>query len=206
MNAERLRPLAQLPLSRLRGLCGVLTDIDDTLTQGGAIQPAALHALHALARAQLPVIAITGRPAGWSEPFALAWPVAAIVAENGAVVQRREGASLQRDFTLDEATRARNFQRLQLCAQAVLTQLPFTALARDHAGRLTDIAIDPSEFRHLDAGQIAAVLSVMGRHGLNATVSSIHVNGWIAEHNKWSAARWAVEKAVRVPFLAADWL
>ena len=31
-----------------------------------------------------PVIAITGRPAGWSETFALQWPVAAIVAENGA--------------------------------------------------------------------------------------------------------------------------
>lgn len=126
--------------------------------------------------------------------FALAWPVAAIVAENGAVMPRREGASLQRDFTQDEATRARNFQRLQLCAQAVLTELPFAALAQDHAGRLTDIAIDPSEFRRLDAGQIAAVLAVMRRHGLNATVSSIHVNGWIGEHNKWSAARWAVEK------------
>ena len=75
-----------------------------------------------MAQAQLPVIAITGRPAGWSEPFAMAWPVAAIVAENGAVMLRRVGAQLQRDFTQDEATRAANLLRLQHCADAVLAR------------------------------------------------------------------------------------
>jgi HAD superfamily hydrolase (TIGR01484 family) len=206
MSAERLRPLQQLPMSNLRVLFGVLTDIDDTLTRDGAIEPAALQALHDLARAQLPVVAITGRPAGWSEPFAMAWPVAAIVAENGAVMLRREGTALRCDFTQSEATRAENFRRLQACAEAVSAELPFAKRAQDSAGRLTDIAIDHSEFTHLDAGQIRAVLVVMRRHGLNATVSSIHVNGWIGVHDKWSAARWAVEQAVGVPFVAADWL
>ena len=70
--ADRLRPLAELPLQRLRTLRGLLTDIDDTLTRDGAIEPEAEAALHALARAGVPVIAITGRPAGWSEPFARA--------------------------------------------------------------------------------------------------------------------------------------
>ena len=86
-----MQPLQQLPASALRALRGVLTDIDDTLTHDGAIEPAALAALHGLQQARLPVIAITGRPAGWSEPFAMTWPVAAIVAENGAVMLRRDG-------------------------------------------------------------------------------------------------------------------
>ena len=206
MNAERLRPLQQLPMSKLRVLRGVLTDIDDTLTRDGAIEPAALQALHDLARAQVPVVAITGRPAGWCEPFAMAWPVAAIVAENGAVMLRREGASLRCDFTQNEATRIENFRRLQACAQAVLHELRFATLAQDSAGRLTDIAIDHSEFAHLTAEQITAALAVMRRHGLNATVSSIHVNGWIGAHDKWTAARWAVEQAVGLPFVGADWL
>ena len=206
MNAERLQPLQQLPMSTLRALRGVLTDIDDTLTRDGAIEPAALQALHGLARARVPVVAITGRPAGWCEPFAMAWPVAAIVAENGAVMLRRDGASLRFDFTQGDATRVENLRCLQACARAVLNELPFAKLAQDSAGRLTDIAIDHSEFAHLDAGQIAAVLAVMHGHGLNATVSSIHVNGWIGAHNKWSAARWAVEQAVGIPFLAAEWL
>jgi HAD superfamily hydrolase (TIGR01484 family) len=206
MNAERLRPLQQLPLSSLRTLRGVLTDIDDTLTRNGTIEPAALQALHDLSRDRIPVVAITGRPAGWSEPFALAWPVAAIVAENGALMLRRDGDSLRLDFAQDAPTRGANSQRLQVCAQAVLKAVPGATLATDSAGRLTDIAVDHGEFAHLDTAQVAAVLAVMRSHGLTATVSSIHVNGWIGTHSKWTAARWAVEQAVGVPFDAGQWL
>ena len=101
---DRLRPLAELPPARLGQLHGVLTDIDDTLTAGGQIEPAALAALQALAAAGVPVVAITGRPAGWSEPFALAWPVAAIVAENGAVMLRRRGGLLQIDHVAEQSS------------------------------------------------------------------------------------------------------
>jgi len=214
-RAGRLRPLAELPPHRLAGLRGVLTDIDDTLTRDGAIEPAALAALQRLALAGVPVIAITGRPAGWSEPFALAWPLAAIVAENGAVMLRRRGGEdggaatggdLQRDFVDDEPTRAANYRRLQACAQAVLAEVPGATLAQDSAGRLTDIAVDHSEFQHLPAAAIAAVVAVMQRHGLTATVSSIHINGWIGSHGKPSGARWAVVQALGRPFVAAEWL
>lgn len=199
-------PLRELPASALRAVRGVLTDIDDTLTRDGAIEPAALHALQRLAQMRLPTIAITGRPAGWSEAFAMDWPVAAIVAENGAVMLRRHGGALRRDFAQDESTREANFGRLQQCAQAVLATVPQARLARDSAGRLTDIAVDHSEFAHLDAQGIDAVLGVMHAHGLRASVSSIHVNGWIGEHDKWSGARWAVELALQQPFDAAEWL
>ena len=188
-----MQALEFCPPQALQAVRLVLTDIDDTLTAGGAIAPEALQALHDLDRAGVPVIAITGRPAGWSEPFVLAWPVRAIVAENCAVMLRREGLVLRRDFTQDAATRALNFARLQGCARAVLALVPQARLATDSAGRLTDIAIDHSEFATLDAGQIDRVCAVMRVHGLQATVSSIHVNGWIGEHNKWTAAHWAVQ-------------
>ena len=45
-----MQPLQQLPASALRALRGVLTDIDDTLTHDGAIEPAALAALQGLQR------------------------------------------------------------------------------------------------------------------------------------------------------------
>lgn len=204
--AGRLRPLAELTAERLHRLRGVLTDIDDTLTRDGAIEPAALRALQRLAAAGVPVIAITGRPAGWSEPFALAWPVAAIVAENGAVMLRRQGDGLRCDFVAGADQRAANQRRLQACAQAVLAEVPGTALAQDSAGRLTDIAIDHSEFAHLDAAQIDRVVAVMQAHGLTATVSSIHVNGWIGSHGKPSGARWAVAQALGLPFVADEWV
>ena len=74
MSDDRMQPLARLPAARLRGVRGILSDIDDTLTRDGAIEPAALDALHSLRVHGVDVLAITGRPAGWSEPFALAWP------------------------------------------------------------------------------------------------------------------------------------
>ena len=85
--AEKLKmhALKDWPLEARSRVTGVLTDIDDTLTTAGAITPDALAALGALKAAGLSVIAVTGRPSGWSEPFALEWPVDAIVAENGAV-------------------------------------------------------------------------------------------------------------------------
>lgn len=200
-------PLSAASNSLWRRAHGLLTDIDDTLTDAGAIAPEALAALQALAEAGVPVIAITGRPAGWSEPFARDWPVRGIVAENGGVLlQRLPDGMLAREFSQDDATRAANFQRLQACAQDVLARLPGTRLAQDSPGRLTDIAVDHSEFAQLDAARIDAVCAVMREHGLRATVSSIHVNGWIGEHSKWSAAQWAVPRLAGLAFDAADWI
>ncbi|MDM7943262.1 MAG: HAD-IIB family hydrolase [Hydrogenophaga sp.] len=186
-------PLALWPTDARTRIQGVLTDIDDTLTTDGAITPDALDALHRLRRAGLPVLAITGRPAGWSEAFALAWPVDAIVAENGAVaLWRGDDGQLCRDHLQDAATRRTNFARLQATAARVLRELPHTRLATDSPGRETDIAIDHSEFAHLTEAEITQVVALMRSDGLNATVSSIHINGWFGDHDKLAGARWIV--------------
>ncbi|MES2098793.1 MAG: HAD-IIB family hydrolase [Pseudomonadota bacterium] len=181
-------------------MIGVLTDIDDTLTTAGAITPDALDALSALKAAGLPVIAITGRPMGWSEPFARplaqgGWPIDAIVAENGAVALFREGRDrLAIEYAQDAPTRVRNAQRLREVAARVLREVAGATLAQDSAGRVTDIAIDHSEFAQLSPAQIDAVVAVMRAEGMNATVSSIHINGWFGAHTKLSGARWIVQR------------
>ena len=68
-------PLNSWPLQDRQRISGVFTDIDDTLTTDGVITPDALAALYQLKAAGLTVIAITGRPVGWSEDFAKTWPV-----------------------------------------------------------------------------------------------------------------------------------
>jgi len=188
-----MTPLSDWPAAARARIHGVLTDIDDTLTCEGHITPEALDGLHRLRNAGLPVLAITGRPAGWSEAFALAWPVDAIVAENGAVaLWRGERGQLCRDHLQDKATRTANLARLQAAAQRILGDMPQTRLATDSPGRETDIAIDHSEFAHLGDAEIAQVVKLMRAEGLNATVSSIHINGWIGEHDKLAGARWIV--------------
>ena len=198
MNRDRVQPLSALPAAALNGLRGVLTDIDDTLTTGGAITAEALAALSLLRAAGLPVVAITGRPMGWSEPFARpfpqGWPIDAIVAENGAVALFHEGGAPRVEYAQDEATRQRNTRRLREAAARVLREVPGACLATDSAGRVTDIAVDHGEHAHLGPGQIERVVAVMRAQGMSASVSSIHINGWFGEHDKLSGARWIVRR------------
>ncbi len=209
-----MQKLDRWPLKDQRVITGVLTDIDDTLTTHGAIRPDALAALADLKAAGLPVIAVTGRPVGWSEKFALAWPLNAIVAENGAVALTRETdvgkaglehknslkpndyvrKQLSKRYQQGEPERRENFARMQRVAERVLREVPGAQLAQDSAGRETDIAIDHSEFTNLLPEQIANVLRTMRSEGMAASVSSIHINGWFGTHNKLQGARWAVRE------------
>jgi HAD superfamily hydrolase (TIGR01484 family) len=187
-----------------------MTDIDDTLTRDGQIESQALAALHALSDAGVPVLAITGRPMGWSRPFARAWPVTAIVAENGAVALRRRdsmvptSSNLPFDSPIDEGLtvsyvqsadeRARYRLRLDEVAARILREVPGAKLAQDSPGRVTDIAVDHSEFTRLSDEGIARVVALMRAEGMTATVSSIHINGWFGDHSKWSGACWMVRE------------
>ena len=198
-----MKSLKTWPRQAIQRITGVFTDIDDTLTTDGTITPDALAALGALKAAGLAVIAITGRPVGWSEPFARSWPVDAIVAENGAVMlqimnekgscgSQSMGRVLSKSYQQDAATRRTNFARMQQVAQRVLREVPTARLAQDSAGRETDMAIDHSEFTTLPPEQIARVVAIMHSEGMHATVSSIHINGWFGTHNKLEGARWVV--------------
>ncbi len=198
-----MHPLKTWPPQAVQRITGVFTDIDDTLTTEGAITPDALAALAALKAAGLAVVAITGRPVGWSEPFAGCWPVDAIVAENGAAMLQamhkkglygnKDGDQmLSKTYQQDTATRSANFARMQQVAQRVLHEVPAAVLAQDSVGRETDMAIDHSEFTTLPEEQIAQVVAIMHSEGMHASVSSIHINGWFGAHNKLEGARWAV--------------
>ncbi len=207
-------PLASWPLAQRQNIIGVFTDIDDTLTTHQAITADALQALADLKAAGLAVIPITGRPVGWCEPHALgdaargtpAWSVDAMVAENGGVAfvptnigqisfhpilsKRRQ---LSKIYHSEALTRASNYARMQQVAQIILQQVPDSALSTDHAGRETDIAIDYAEHALLPPEKVAQVVALFQAHGMHATVSSIHINGWFGDHNKLEAARWMVQ-------------
>jgi HAD superfamily hydrolase (TIGR01484 family) len=191
-----MKPLTFWHVSARTKIVGVFTDIDDTLTTEGAITPDALQALHDLKAAGLMVIPITGRPVGWSIPFASTWPVNALVAENGAVALLPEATQNQvrKIYQQNLATRTQNFQEMQRIAKRVLQEIPGTFMAQDSLGRETDIAFDHSEFHHLSQRQIQQVLKLLQQEGMTATVSSIHINAWFGDHNKWHGAQWILKE------------
>ena len=104
--------------------------------------------------------------------------------------------------------RARNFEQLQRAAARVLREVPGRTLAQDSPGRETDIAIDHSEFSRLDEAQIAQAVAVMQAEGLHATVSRIHINGWIGTHDKWQGACWIARELLDrdLPAEAERWV
>jgi len=192
---QGLAPLHQWPRQARARVHGLFTDIDDTLTTEGAITPDALAALGALRATGLQVVPITGRPVGWSEPFALQWPVDAIVAENGAVaLVRQPDGTLTKLYQQDAGTRERNFERMQAVLARIEREVAGARRAQDSPGRETDIAIDHSEFTHLPQTRIDAVVALMRAEGMNATVSSIHINAWFGDHHKLAGARWIVQQ------------
>ena len=175
-------------------IAGVLTDIDDTLTTEGAITPDALEAIEQLHAAGVHVIPITGRPVGWSEPFARTWRVDAVVAENGAVAVLPDGRKL---YQQPAPERESNFARMQQVAARIVREVPGAQLSRDSGGRETDIAIDHGEFTHLPQDAIDRVVEIMRSERMQATVSSIHINGWYGTHDKLEGARWIVRQLFR---------
>jgi HAD superfamily hydrolase (TIGR01484 family) len=191
-----VKPLTSWPIFERQKIVGVFTDIDDTLTTEGAITPDALEALHHLKGAGLMAIPITGRPVGWSIPFASTWPVDAMVAENGAVALLHNPTTKQvsKIYQQDEATRTHNFEQMQRIAQRVLKEVPGTVMTQDSPGRETDIAFDHSEFHKLSQDQIQQVLQLLKQEGMTATVSSIHINAWFGDHNKWRGAQWILKE------------
>ena len=202
-----LRPLSDWSVPAPGQLLGVLTDIDDTLSTEGEVPAQVVQALAALRAAGLHVIPVTGRPVGWSVPFAQAWPVDAIVAENGAVAllpaEENKGQigseplpskrrQLSKIYQQGAAVRSANYVRMQQVLARIEAVVPGARRATDSAGRETDIAIDHSEFTQLPQAQMDQCVQLMRAAGMSATVSSIHINGWFGAHNKWEGARWIV--------------
>ena len=69
----------------------------------------------------------------------------------------------------------------------ILAQVPGSALASDQFCRMMDLAIDFCEdVKALPPDEIQKIVSIFKKHGAQAKVSSIHVNGWFGEYNKLS--------------------
>ncbi len=196
-----MQPLDSWPTQARRGVVGIFTDIDDTLTTHGAITADALQALADLQAAGLQVIPITGRPIGWCEAFMAGpnpWPVDAMVAENGAVAWVREahrtGARPTKRYQQDAATRHAQRLRMRDIAARVTAQIPGMALSRDSTGRETDLAFDYAEFDQHTPDTVREVLALLQREGMHTTVSSIHIHGCFGDFNKWQGACWVVRE------------
>jgi HAD superfamily hydrolase (TIGR01484 family) len=171
-------------------LLGVFCDIDDTLTWHGKLVPAAFLALERARDAGLRVVPITGRPAGWVDHIARTWPVDGVVGENGGLWFHVDGGRMHRLFAQDSATRATNRERLRSLAAKILAEVPGCALASDQPYRELDLAVDFCEdVARLEPDAIERIVALFEAAGATCKVSSIHVNGWFGDFDKFEGCR-----------------
>jgi hypothetical protein len=135
---------------------------------------------------------VTGRPAGWCDHIARFWPVDAVVGENGAfwMWQDRELGKLRTRFIQSDAERADGRRKLEAVRADVLREVPGAGIASDQPYRLADLAIDFCEdVPPLPRPEVEHIVAIFKRHGAEAKISSIHVNGWFGRYDKLTTTR-----------------
>ena len=168
----------------------VFTDIDDTLTNDGKLISESYEAMWKLSQSGIKIIPITGRPAGWCELIARMWPVEAVVGENGGFYFTYKNSEMIRKFQIPVAQRIENQKKLKSIETEVLTSVPGTAVASDQFCRMMDLAIDFCEdVPALQSEDVDKIVDIFKKHGAQAKVSSIHVNGWFGDYDKLSMCK-----------------
>ncbi len=181
--------------ARLASVRLLFTDIDDTLSDHGKITTTAYNALWQASDAGLAVVPITGRPAGWCDHIARMWPVLGVVGENGGLYFHMTDSGMQKVYAHDAETRAGLRQGLAAIADEILDTIPGCAIASDQFCREYDLSIDYSEdVPPIPMDQVDRIVGIFRKHGANAKISSVHVNGWFGDFDKLSMAkRFALE-------------
>lgn len=190
-----MRPLEEFPADARRAVRFMLCDIDDTITDHGRLPAASLAAMERLQAADIRVLPITGRPAGWCDHFARMWPVDGVVGENGAMFfsYDREARRMRRRYWKSKEQRAADRVKLERLARQIPAAVLGAAVAADQPYREEDLAIDFAEdVPRLDDGAIARIVAMFEAAGAVAKVSSIHVNGWFGNFDKLSMTRRAM--------------
>jgi HAD superfamily hydrolase (TIGR01484 family) len=181
-----MQPFAQFPRTRLGAIRFILTDVDDTLTDGARLPAAAYDALERLRDAGFRVIPITAAPAGWCDLMCRMWPVSAVIGENGGLCFRHDHASgmTERRFWASEGERRGYRERLAELGTRIEALVPGAALAADQPYRQTTLA-----FRNEASAVSQQIVAALAKAGASTVVNSLWVLGWYGGFDKLAMTR-----------------
>jgi HAD superfamily hydrolase (TIGR01484 family) len=186
------------PLSDLRGpIRALFSDVDGTMTTGDRIEAKTYEALERLGAAGVPVIMVTGRPAGFGQAFMKMTPVLACVSENGGVTFVRDGKKLVKIYGVPAASLPEWRRRMSDVAVDVMSKVPGARLSSDSKYREVDLAIDWNEEASLTVSDAEHCVAIIKKAGLEAVRSSVHVNFGPPQFDKLSACRVLLKQVLR---------
>ena len=166
------------------------------MTTGDRIEAATYAALERLGEAGIPVIMVTGRPAGFAFAFMKMTPVLACIAENGGVTFVREGRKVIKQYGVPAASLPEWRRRMNDTAVDVMSKVPGARLSSDSKYREVDLAIDWNEEVQLSRDDAELCVSMLQKAGFAAVRSSVHVNFGPPHFDKLSACTHVVKRVL----------
>jgi hypothetical protein len=146
----------------------IATDMDGTLTQQGKFTANLLQALEDLSAAEIPVIIVTGRSAGWVSGLATYLPIAGAIAENGGFFYF--GESPQPVALTPIPNLVEHRQQLANVYQHLKSEFPLIQESTDNRFRLTDWTFENHE---LSLNQLQRLDTMCAALGWGFTYSSV---------------------------------
>lgn len=167
----------------LGGVHMIATDMDGTLTRQGRFSAALLEALEALQAADIPVLMVTGRSAGWVNGIVSYLPLVGAIAENGGLF-----FSCEDSYRLipEVGNLSDHRQRLATVFQQLKTTRPHLQEALDNAFRFTDWTFD---VRGLSEADLIDMQHQCEIHGWSLTYSNVQCHIKLAGQSKATALR-----------------
>ncbi len=101
---------------------------------------------------------------------------------------------LSKVYQNDALIRAKNSAKMVEIASQITSQIAGVEVSKDSAGRETDLAFDYNEFANLTPETVKQVVALLQSHGMQTTVSSIHIHGCFGHFDKWTGAQWIVRE------------
>ncbi|MDX2090067.1 MAG: HAD family hydrolase [Kofleriaceae bacterium] len=185
------------PLSDLRGpVRALFSDVDGTMTTGDRIEASTYAALERLGEAGVPVVMVTGRPAGFGYAFMKMTPALACVTENGGVTFVREGRRIQKIYGVPAASLPEWRRRMNDAMIEVSSKVNGARLSSDSKYREVDLAIDWNEEASLSRDDAEACVRMLSKAGFLAVRSSVHVNFGPPHFDKLSACMTVVRQVL----------
>ena len=181
-----MKPFSEFPSALCSQIRFVLSDVDDTLTDGPRLPAAAYMAIERLQTAGITVIPVTAAPAGWCDLMARMWPVGAVIGENGGLCFRHDRATglIERHYWAEPAERAAAGARLAALGAEIVAALPDCEIAHDQRYREMTLA-----FGNRDAALSELILAWLRNAGARTTLNSIWVLGWFGDFDKLAMTR-----------------
>lgn len=136
----------------------IATDMDGTLTIAGRFTSDLLQAFERLNQANLEILIVTGRSAGWVSAIANYLPISGAIAENGGLFYTRESQTLLTPI----ADLKQHRQKLNEMFVQLQAQFPRIEESQDNVFRLTDWTFDIADLTVTELAQMEALCQANG--------------------------------------------